>query len=320
MAGLRYLRLVPVQLRIAVLPRLACALVLASSVLLVEPAHAAPPPDAGAAPVQQNEAELAEVRQLYEDGKAKFDTYDYDGAIDLWTKAYGKLDPVEGNREIRNNLVYNIATAQEKAYDLDGQVAHLRQARALLQRYLDEYKALYRPTPEGREEVAKVEARIQELDDRIAGAGQDAPPAAEPPEARPDPERELAKLRDQKTKDLLRNDPDLSARYKSGRGMIIGGSVALGVGGTLALAAASTWNSTENVGGRATLITVGSVGGALLVTGAVLVGLGVPKRKNATRDAREKAATMITQAPEAHVVVAPTLSAQTFGLQVGGRF
>jgi hypothetical protein len=323
-ATLRYLRLVSgVHPRIAFISPVAQALVVAAGMALAQPAAGASPPDAGADPTTQDAGELEDVRQLYEEGKAKFDTYDYAGAIDLWTKAYAKLEPVEGNREIRNNLVYNIATAQEKAFEINGEVVHLRQARALLQRYLDEYKSLYRPTDEGREEVAKVEARIQEIDDRIAGAQQGGGAASvePPPPAQPDPERERAKLRAAKTKELLRSDPEISQDYKSGRGMMVGGIVSLGIGATFALGALSSWGSTEaGTTGRTTVITVVALGSALAVTGSVLLAIGVPKRNRARDRAREKAASLIAGGPGARVVITPTLSTQMLGLQVGTRF
>mgnify|MGYP007011841806 CR=1 FL=1 len=298
-----------------------CALGLVSALAAAQPAPAAAATALEPA-AQQDASELAEVRQLYEEGKAKFDTFDYVGAVDLWTKAYAKLEPIEGNREIRNNLVYNIATAQEKAYEINGDPVHLRQARALLQRYVDEYKQLYKPTPEGREEVTKVEARIQELDDRIAGAGTGGTvEPVLPEENRPPTPRDLKREQDRKVKEILRDDPEIASEYRSGRGMVTGGAVMLAVGGTFALSALSLWGVTTSGGtGRNTVIAVASIGGAIAVGGAVLVGLGVPKRKRATQKARDKAAMMSARGPGARVVFAPTLSAESFGLQVGGRF
>jgi hypothetical protein len=319
-ASLRYVRPVSgVHPRIAVISPLARALVVAVGITAAAPALAqAAPPDAGAQPARQDEGELEEVRQLYGEGKAKFDTYDYAGAIDLWTKAYAKLDPVEGNREIRNNLVYNIATAQEKAFEINGQVTHLRQAKGLLQRYLDEYKALYEPTPEARAEVAKVEARIAEIDARIDGAGaggasQPTPPIAE---ERPPSPRDIKREQDRRVKEILREDPEVSGDYRAGKGMVTGGAVGLAVGGTFALGALSVWSATSpGTTGRTTVITIASLGGALAIGGAVLLGIGVPKRNRAIRRAREKASGL-----EGRVFFTPTLSLETAGLQVGGRF
>jgi hypothetical protein len=231
---------------------------------------------------------MDEVKQLYEEGKAKFDTYDYKGAVELWTKAYAKLPATEESREIRNNLAYNIATAQEKSFDLDGDVTHLRQARALLVKYVDEYKTIYRPTPEGRAEVKRVQERIADLDKRIAGAegtgtGQPQPTGqvTPPPQGPPKPSYV----------EILKSDPELSNQYRKGRGMIIGGSVMLAGGGLFMLTAVAIGTTVGDSGGftATPAIAVGVVGIGLAVGGAVLLGLGVPKRKRAVRAAKEKA-------------------------------
>jgi two-component sensor histidine kinase len=126
---------------------------------------------------------LAESRALYEEGKAKFDTFDFEGAVDLWTKAYAKLP--ESEASVRNAMVYNIATAQEKAYEVDKDVQHLRQAVLLLEQYVKTYKAMYKKTPETKAEVDKAEGRIATLKERIARAerGEDvtAPPPTDVP-------------------------------------------------------------------------------------------------------------------------------------------
>lgn len=127
---------------------------------------------------------VVESRALYDEGKARFDTFDYEGAVELWTKAYAKLP--EESAGVRNAMVYNIATAQEKAYDLDKDVQHLRQAVLLLEQYVKNYKAIYKKTPETKAEVDKAEARIAVLKERIERAerGEDAspPPVTTPPD------------------------------------------------------------------------------------------------------------------------------------------
>jgi hypothetical protein len=126
---------------------------------------------------------LAEARALYDEGKARFDTFDYEGAADLWTKAYAKLP--EDSAGVRNAMVYNIATAQEKAYELDKDVQHLRQAVLLLQQYVKNYKVIVAKTPETKAEVDRAEARIAVLKERIGRAerGEDTipPPVTTPP-------------------------------------------------------------------------------------------------------------------------------------------
>jgi hypothetical protein len=253
-------------------------------------------------------ADVDEARRLYDDGRARFDTLDYAGAIELWTKAYALLPEGEQTRAVRNDLVYNIATAQEKAYELDGDPTHLRQARGLLDRYLTAFTEMYEPTPETRAEVEKVNARIAELDAKLAEAGAATEPVPTPgpvmdPAARA---REDARWRQQEIKRLLREDPELSRQYRGGTGMVAGGSVALGLGGVSGMVALMfllarateeaidpvTGEETEPERSRATVgaIVSGVLAAGLVTGGAVLLGVGVGRRRRAKRAARERVA------------------------------
>jgi hypothetical protein len=220
------------------------------------------------------------------------------------------LPNVAENREIRNDLFYNIATAQEKAYDIDRNAAHLRSARALLVDFVDEYKRLYQPTDEAKAEVARVKERIASLDARIAEAEKQPPPTGTVNAAK--------QQRDAGVRQVFAADPELGRQYKSGRSMIIGGSVALGIGGlSLLIAAAGIAEARDNDGDqefdRNVAIGFGVVGIAAVVAGAVLLGIGVPKRKHALATARSR------------VVFAPTFGPsgqgrQMVGFSLGGRF
>ncbi len=248
------------------------------------------------------------VKRIYGEGKAKYDTHDYKGAIESWTEALSLLPPVTENREIRNDLVYNIATAQEKAYDIDKDAAHLRSARALLVDFVDEYKRLYTPTDEARAEVKRVKERIAKLDERIAAAekASPSPHGVENAEAK----RKAAALQQ-----VFAADPALSQQYKSGRGMVIGGSIALGLGVLSLLVAASALgdvgrNDPDRGLNRGIAIAFGAVGVGGVVAGSVLLGIGVPKRKRALETARSR------------VVIAPTLGPgrAMAGFGLVGRF
>jgi hypothetical protein len=201
-------------------------------------------------------------------------------------------------REARNDLAYNIATAQEKAYDIDRKVEHLRQARGLLVSFVDEYKQLYEPTPEAKAEVARVKERIALLDARIASAEQAAPaPVVHAP-----------KKGGAAVKEVFRQDPELYREYRSGRSMMIGGAVSLGIGAGMGLIAIALADRDQFPEGRPVAITLGAIGLAGVVTGAVLLGFGVPKRKRALREAQSR------------VVVAPTFSRGYAGVGFVGRF
>ncbi len=259
-------------------------------------------------------ASIEEVRRLYEEGRARFETLDYAGAVELWTKAYAMVEANEENREIRNNLAYNIAAAKEKQFELEGDVKYLKQARGLLQRYVDEYKALYKPTPEAREEIGKVEAKIAALDAKIeqaegrAGAATGATPAVDDRAAR----REQLRAKKLKYRELIRADPD----YRAAKGMIGGGAAMIGVGAVvtfigLGLGAGSVLATEQRRVRIAGWITMGT-GLGLMGGGGALLGIGLKKRKKATLENKKKAG----------LVLLPQVDpfGGTYGLAAVGRF
>jgi chorismate mutase len=283
----------------------------ASARVLEPPSGAtAAAPSEPAATGEEKPVDMDAVKRIYAEGKAKYDTHDYKGAIDKWTEALALLPPVTENREIRNDLVYNIATAQEKAYDIDKDLAHLRSARALLVDFVDEYKRLYTPTDEARAEVERVKDRIAKLDERIAAAEKNVPKVN--PYGTDNAE---AKRKAQALQEVFASDPELARQYKSGRGMIIGGSVMLGLGALSLLVAAASIPAASHSGpdrgiNRGIAFAFGAVGIGGVVAGAVLLGIGVPKRKRALETAKSR------------VVIAPTLgpAGALAGFGLVGRF
>ncbi len=282
------------------------------------PTHAAAPEPATAAPTAAkaegkaaaapSAADMEEVKRVYGEGKAKYATKDYDGAIADWTRALALLPETDENLEVRNDLVYNIATAQEKAYEIDRDVTRLRKAKALLEDFLANYQLLYKPDERTIEEFKRVRERIATLDTRISEAEKHAPPPVVV-----GVENAEKKRRDAAMNEILRTDPVLSKQYKSGRGMIIGGSIALATGGVFLLGALA-FAGNSGPGERALPIALAGVGVAGVVAGSVLLGFGVPRRKHAKQEAASR------------VVFAPTLvprragAAGYAGLGVLARF
>lgn len=86
--------------------------------------------------VAEQADELAHAKNLYRQGKAKFETMDYLGAIELWTNAYGEIPATSEYSDIQARFLYNIARARMRAYAMDGDMLHLKQAKGLLERYL----------------------------------------------------------------------------------------------------------------------------------------------------------------------------------------
>jgi hypothetical protein len=166
---------------------LSCALSWSLATSPAQPAAAEPP-----AATTEPAPDLEQAKALYLEGKAKFDTYDYAGAIELWTRAYARLPDVPEAGTIRNNLAYNISTAQILAYEQDGDVVRLKRAKQLLAGYLD---GLGSTGEEGLEqEIERVRARVAELDAQIEAAERPRAPAPTPKPAPSTDDRGSRKL------------------------------------------------------------------------------------------------------------------------------
>ncbi len=228
----------------------------------------------------------AEARALHDDGQARFDTADYAGAIESWTRAYAALPDRPESAAMRPYILYNIATARERAYDVYGDVAHLKQARFLLLEFDSAIDRIYDDPAEAAAERERVRARVSQLDARIAeherapagdddpetvfGAAQDPAPGTTEPQTPPQtpPSRERAK-------------PD---------GRLVAGAVLLGLGGAAAVVSLSgviIGNAANDIGGlqdddfagREQKFSRGRAGNGMAIGGAIaaplLLGAGV---------------------------------------------
>ncbi len=287
---------------------------------------AAPPVPALAAagPSASKSSNIKEVRRLYREGRARYETLDYAGAVELWTKAYAMVEPIPENREFRNNLVYNIAAAKEKQFELEQDVTYLKQAKGLLERYVEEYKALYEPTEQAKAEVAKAEAKIAEIQAKIEQheATSSAASSAAPADDRA-ARQEQRRQQKRKYREILTTDPEVAPLYKSSKGMIGGGAAMIGVGalsifvglGLLGSAGFSAAIDKEASARRLRIAgwIVFAAGLGLAGGGGALVGLGVKRRRDANLKAKQKAGL---------AAIAPVfdVASGTFGLAATGRF
>lgn len=270
---------------------------------------AAPPAGAGAEPVDASTSDnpLDRAKQLYDRGKNRFDTADYGRAIELWTEAYGALPDTPDAAPIKAALIYNIATARERAYAIDDDVTHLRRAVILLEQYSASIPALYGEDEAGRTELEKVQTRIEQIREKIAEAEARKPdpdPVVEP-DPGPDPDPGLV--------DEPTPDPRAKAFIISGAVLTGLGVVGLGVmAGGLVMGSQANDDPPLDLGerrsqfdrgqaGNTMAYVGGAIGGVMLIAGATLLGLGLKGRKGS-------------------IALAPTAGPRFAGLRWTGRF
>ncbi|HFE45072.1 MAG TPA: hypothetical protein ENJ18_06195 [Nannocystis exedens] len=289
--------------------------------LLLLSVAAAPLPVRAASLGEPTEDTIQQARDLYKRGLARFETADYTGAIDLWTDAYAMLPTSVETAETKSLFLYNIATARERAYELDGKLSHLRQALVILDGFINYIPEIYEEPERATQELAAANERRAAIAAIIEAAEAAANPKPEPepepeaePEPEPEPEVEIA--------------PDTSDDIRPGRSMVIAGSVLVGVGtlglglmtGGLVLGTKANDLSELEPGdivgrrdlfargllGNKLALAGGLAGGASLLAGVVVLSLGIKRQRSAG-------------APPT-TSFAPLLGPDLAGLQIGGHF
>lgn len=294
-----------------------------SLVLAPLPVVAAGPP-ADQAPEPEPDPALDPVfdqaKQLFDAGVARYTAADYESAIDLWLDAYALVPPTYDNRMIKAELIYNVARAQQKWFDIDKDVKHLRQSREMLNRYIGELDELY--GDQAVMEREKVEEQVAAIDQQIA--------AWEQEQARR--EAELAERMRPKF------DDDADAREARRNKAMIGagaGLTALGIGGVallitgiaLARGAESTASGLPleaDIPARQDAIARGESGNALILigtlSGAVLLGAGVPLLGVGAAAERKRKQRRLDAGLDVASITPLWLPGGGAGLAVGGRF
>lgn len=299
--------------------RLICTALLISVPFAGMPVLAfASPPEAEEAEAPDEDPDMTRARDLFDSGVARYTASDYEAAIEFWMQAYALIPPTFENRLVKAELIYNVARAQQKWFEIDEDIKHLRQAREILGRYLGEVDDLY-PAEQVALERQKVEDQISELDERITA------------------EEEEAARREAELADRMRPkfDEKADARERKRNNAMIGSGSALTVVGLGAVGmlvsgiamAGQAERAVEDlplaadIDERQRQVSKGGTGNALILLGSVVGGVflaaGVPllvvgvvgekKRKHRRREAE-------MDAP------APTLLPGGAGLMVGGRF
>lgn len=270
-------------------------------------AHAAPDAEAG-----EEDETFATASKLYDEGRGKFETADYTAAVELWTKAYTALPATPRYAKIKALLLYDLASARQRAFEVDNRASHLRQARILLENFEASIPSLYGHGHEATAERQRVQERLADLDAVLAEVGSDTPeedpetddPGAPTPVVVVEPEQPA-------------DDPGRSKKR------MVAGGVMLGVGvaslGLLAAGLVMGNNANDISGlaaddidgrrsqfdrgraGNAMAVVGGVLGGALIITGAVFMGAAKDKPGRSAR-------------------VAPAVGPGFAGLSAAGRF
>ena len=223
---------------------------------LVLPQTASASPFAIVAPDQAaaEDPALTEAKGLYKQGEVEFQTGGYISALNLWKQAFAMLPDGEDTRAIRHALVYNIAEAHSRAYEVSRNLTHLRTAKVMLETYRKEHRALYGDDKAAVKERSEVDDRIAELDKKIeagVAAGETGTPledegAAPPPgptpqpgpgEAQPGPQPQPMPqptpkplTPQQQWEADIKADPEYGPKWEKANKRIVGGAVLTGIG------------------------------------------------------------------------------------------
>jgi hypothetical protein len=251
---------------------------------------------------------MVRAKELFDAGVARYTAADYEAAVDLWLESYGLIPPSYDNRLILAELIYNVARAQQKWFEIDRDVKHLRQARGILDRYLIEVEELY-PPEQVELERGRISDQISDLDEQIAEfEAEQARREAELAERmRPKYDEEADAREAKRNKAMIGAGAGLTALGASGVGLFVTGLImaknAEGQVATLPLEA--------DIARRETAIDRGRTGNGLMLTGALagavflaaglpLLGVGISaenKRKGRRADAGLDTARLDTVTP-----------------------
>jgi len=290
----------------------------------------------------------SEVERLYVEGQDKYAEGDFAGAADAWTRLLDRLPEAQSNRATRENVLLNVVQAHLDGYartrkdDGSKDIEMLRAGKAVLDTYFTNFKKAYG-------DRAAVSTAVQEKADELERTLADAEKeAAVVPEPEPDPDNGGNggnNNPDSNGGNKDRPDVIVLESGNDGGGLIAGGAVAAGLSlggfGVLAAgalianraeedflevtcespcgtdeqeAAQSERDDAESRGrtGNALTITGAIVGPVLLITGGVLIGLGIKRRKDAKAARDEQLRKSLG--------VVPTAGRGFMGLVVSGRF
>ena len=264
-----------------------------------------------------------EIERLYVEGQDKYSEGDFAGAAEAWTRLLDRLPEAQANRATRENVLLNVVQAHLDGYartrkdDGSKDIEMLRGGKQVLDTYFTNFKKAYGD----RAAVSTaVQEKADELERTLADAEREAAAVPDPSPGPGDGGNTTGPQPDGSGGGRDKPDVIVLESGNDGGGMIAGGAVAaglslggfgiLGAGAVIANRAEEDFlaveceapcnedqeadaqaerDDAEQRGrtGNALTITGAIVGPVLLITGGVLIGLGI-KRRNDARKAREE--------------------------------
>ncbi|MCY1007667.1 hypothetical protein OV079_19350 [Nannocystis pusilla] len=221
-------------------------------------------------------ADEAEAQRLFEEGSKAYNLGNFDVAIEQFEAAY-ELSHADA-------LLYNLGQAYSKRYEVEADPAHLRKARVLFLNFAKIREAAGSDARDARERIAAIDAQLAELG---KGEAQPEGPAPAPESPAKPPYRPRA--------------AGIAGYALIGAGLVLGtglGALGLVSAGRIddqrrdewqyvPLSGAREQQYADNYQSARALAFAGiGVGGALLVTGVVLVAVDAARGKTAPRRAQ----------------------------------
>ncbi len=124
---------------------------------------------------------MERAKELHAEGSSLYSAADYNSAFEKFTQAL-KIVTAEGGEDahlIRAALLLNIAQSHIHAYDVDADPGHLRAAKSIYARFVDEAG---RGAGYSEADVEEAQRQIEDLDERLDALEPDESPPPEPGE------------------------------------------------------------------------------------------------------------------------------------------
>lgn len=244
--------------------------------------------------------EHEQAQTLYQDGTGHYEAADYPKAIEAFTAALN----LSTDQKIRGTMMLNIALSHTKQFNIDRDLQHLRQAKAIYERYLDQAEDVgYRDDDqaETREALEQIDRKLRVAQQIQNNRTQRSRPVPPPPKVEDEPEVD-------------------GKRRKLGIGMVAGGSV-VAVGGVSLLAYGATFKGrAEDEVAQVPDATNGQDYVDLMSKrGAVLMGVGGGMAALGVTGLVLGAVQMHKSKPQ-KVAITPVGGRHFTGLSISGRF